>query len=312
MNRYRIVSLTMLAASVLAVASGGRTHQLLQKRERVPGGVVTYLRSGQGEPVLLIHGFAETARMWRPLIPMLSDRFTVIAPNLPGLDASSPMPGDRYDMRAVATRLHDFVQRLGFRRIRVVGHDIGLMAAFAYASMYPGEVTRLALMDAPIPGIGDVWPKVFNDPALWHFHFPTSPIALRLVKGRERTFLDHFWISFSGNPNRIAITEGDRKIYARIYARSGAMRAALGYFKAFPLDALENADSAKKAKLAMPILTIEGGNAMNGALKEQASEVGESVDSLIVAGAGHWLMEERPREVEVALRSFLTGAKVRQ
>ena len=145
----------------------------------------------------------------------------MITPDLPGLGGSSFLQSGEYDMKTVAQNLHALVKRLGFTRIRLVGHDIGMMAAYAYAAQYPQEVQKLVLMDAPIPGIGETWDKIYTDPTLWHFHFVNSPIALKLVEGRERTFLDHFWISFSGNPEAVAISEADRKVYTVAYAQKG-------------------------------------------------------------------------------------------
>jgi len=271
------------------------------------GAVVHYVRGGKGEPVVLVHGFGETERMWRPIMPTLAKEYTVIAPDLPGLAGSSFMPTNVYDMKAVATRLHEFVRRQRYHRIRLVGHDIGLMAVYAYASLYPDEVQKLALLDAPIPGIGDTWPKVFNNPALWHFHFPNSPIALKLVKGRERIFLDHFWMSFSANPDDVKLPELEREFYARIYARPGAMRAALGYFKAFPTDAAQNAVFLAKGKLPMPVLTIEGDHAMGGALKAQATDVASDLRSVLLKNTGHWMLDERPEQIKTHLIPFLRG-----
>lgn len=266
---------------------------------------IHYTEGGKGDPVMLVHGFGETSRMWRPLMPELAKHFTVIVPDLPGLSGSSALPSGNYDMKSVARHLHSLVHRLGFTRISLVGHDIGLMTVYAYAAQYPDEVKRLILMDAPIPGIGQIWPQIFNNPALWHFHFPNSPIALKLVKGRERTFLDHFWISFSGNPEHVAIPESERRAYSRIYARPGAMAAALGYFKGFPRDAVDNAQFLKRGQLPMPTLTIEGEKGMGGALETQAKQAAVNVRSIVLKGAGHWIMEERPAEVHSAIVDFL-------
>lgn len=294
-----------LVLAMLMAASGYR-----EASQSVGGGaVVHYTRMGKGEPVVLVHGFGETAQMWRPIMPALAKEYTVIAPDLPGLAGSSFMPDGVYDMKRVAVRLHEFVHRLGYRRIRLVGHDIGLMAVYAYAAQYPDEVRKLALFDAPIPGIGDTWPKVFNNPALWHFHFPNSPIALKLVKGRERIFLDHFWMSFSANPNDVKIPESEREMYTRLYAKPGAMQAALGYFKAFPIDAKQNEAFLAKGKLPMPVLTIEGERGMGGALKAQAVDVASDLRSVLLKGAGHWLLSERIPQIKAYLIPFLRGGQ---
>jgi|SRR5205809_7331889 len=81
------------------------------------------------------------------------------------------------------------------------------MVAYAYAAQYPNDVRKLALLEAPIPGIGDIWQKVYTTPALWHFHFVFSPIALDLVKGRERLFLEHFWQTLSPHPETFSEAE---------------------------------------------------------------------------------------------------------
>ena len=179
------------------------------------------------------------------------------------------------------------------------------MVAYAYAAQYPSEVERLALLEAPIPGIGDVWEKVYTTPALWHFHFVDSPIALDLVKGRERLFLEHFWQTLSPHPE--TFSEADRRIYAKSYAQEGAMRAAFEMFKTFNTqDAIDNRKFAA-TKLPMPVLTIEGDKAMGGALEIQAKLVATNVTSMIFPDTGHWLMEQRPTETKAALKKFFAN-----
>src|SRR5688572_15898428 len=128
-----------------------------------------YLTAGQGEPVLLLHGYAQTSHMWKPLIDELSKTCTVIAPDLRGFDQSSK-PDGGYDKKTMAQDVHALASSLGVRQVSVVGHDIGLMVAYAYAAQYPADVTRLVLMDAFLPGIGD-WQQVWLLRDLWHFHF---------------------------------------------------------------------------------------------------------------------------------------------
>lgn len=135
----------------------------------VDGLKLHYLTAGKGPAVILLHGYAETSRMWKPLIPRLAGRFTVIAPDLPGI-GDSAIPADGLDMKAAATRIHSLARALGVEKARVVGHDIGLMVAYAYAAQYPAEVEKLVLMDAFLPGVG-AWEAVYDDPALWHFRF---------------------------------------------------------------------------------------------------------------------------------------------
>src|SRR5437899_9677166 len=106
-----------------------------------------YLTAGHGPTVILLHGFAETSRMWRPLIPLLAEKFTVIAPDLPGIGESS-IPADKIDMISAANRIHALVRPLHLQKARVGGHDIGLMVAYAYATQFPAEIEKLVVMDA--------------------------------------------------------------------------------------------------------------------------------------------------------------------
>jgi len=266
---------------------------------------IHYLKAGAGKKMLvLIHGFGDTSHMWVPLFDEFGKDYTIIAPDMRGLGESSH-PATGYDKKTIAADIHELVKSLGFEKINLVGHDIGLMVAYSYAAQYPNEVERLALLEAPIPGIGDIWEKVYTTPALWHFHFVNSPIALELVKGRERIFLEHFWQTLSPHPE--TFSEADRRIYAKSYAQEGAMRAAFEMFKNFNgQDATDNRKFAVN-KLPMPVLTIEGDKAMGGALEIQAKIVANNVTSIILTDTGHWLMEQRPAETKAALKKFFAN-----
>ncbi|PYT01766.1 MAG: hypothetical protein DMF63_02685 [Acidobacteria bacterium] len=269
------------------------------------GGVrLHYLKAGTGKKVILLfHGFGDDARMWTPLFAGLGKDYTLIAPDLPGIGQSGAIK--TYDKKTAAIAIHQLIQKLGYRDIYVVGHDIGLMVAYAYAAQYPDEVKKLALLEAPIPGIGDVWPQIFTNAALWHFHFVDSPIALDLVRGRERVFLEHFWTSFGGDLSKFS--EADKRMYAISYAQPGVMRNAFEYFRAFDKqDATDNREFAK-TKLPMPLLVIDGDKSMNGVLAIQARLVSDHVTALMFH-SGHWLMEEKPAETESALRDFFQAA----
>ena len=155
-----------------------------------------YLVAGKGDPVVLLHGYAETSHMWRPLMAELANNHTAIAPDLRGAGQSST-PADGYTKAAMARDIHALVRKLGCERIQIVGHDIGLMVAYAYAAQYPSEVDRIALMDAFLPGVGN-WREVWLMRDLWHFHFyGKTPLAL--VHGRERIYFEHFWNDFAAD-----------------------------------------------------------------------------------------------------------------
>jgi pimeloyl-ACP methyl ester carboxylesterase len=259
-----------------------------------------YLVAGQGDPILLLHGYAQTSHMWLPLIARLADTHTVIAPDLRGFGETSA-PDDGYTKAAMAQDVHALIKSLNYDRIGLVGHDIGLMVAYAYAAQYPGEVDRLVLMEAFLPGIGD-WNSVFLLRDLWHFHFyGKTPLAL--VTGRERIYLEHFWNDFAADPNK-SLPEKDREFYARAYAKPGHMKAGMEVFRAFPKDAEDFAGFAK-TKLQMPLLVLSGEKAGGPFLIEQGKMVASNVEGVLVKGSGHWLMEEAPDQVIPKLVEFL-------
>lgn len=287
----------MFGVNALAQANG---HQSLTAN--VNGVKIHYLKAGAGKtPLVLLHGFGETSHMWVPMFDSFGKDYTVIAPDLRGLGDSS-RPASGYDKKTAAADIRELVKSLGYERIDLVGHDIGLMVAYAYAAQYPDAVAKLALLEAPIPGVGDVWEKIYNDGRLWHFHFVDSKFALSLVRGRERIFLDHFWEEMTTNPK--AMSEADRQFYTKSYAQDGAMQAAFEYFKAFDrADAEDNRKFAAR-RLTMPVLVIAGDNSMGDLLEVQVKMVADNVTALKLGDTGHWVVEERPAETEAALKKF--------
>lgn len=296
-----IASFTWMALSISLISPSVSFAQAPQSKFAEVNGVkLHYLVAAKGDPVVLLHGFAQTSHMWRPLIAKLSDKHTVIAPDLRGFGQSST-PDGGYTKKAMAQDIHALVKSLKYDRIRLVGHDIGLMVAYAYAAQYPNEVDRIVLMEAFLPGVGE-WNNVFLLRDLWHFHFfGKTPLAL--VTGRERTYLEHFWNDFAADATK-SVPEADRKFYAKAYARPGHMKAGMEVFRAFPQDAAEFAELAK-TKLPMPMLVLSGEKAGGTFLIEQGKMVATNVEGVLVPGRGHWLMEEAPDQVIPKLVEFL-------
>jgi len=290
-----------LATVALTAAAAAQQPVIESRFAEVDGVRLHYLTAGQGAPVILLHGYAETSHMWRPLIAALAPTRTVIAPDLRGAgDSAKPERG--YDKKTLAQDIHALAVALGHRRVTVVGHDIGLMVAYAYAAQYPAEVDRIALMDAFLPGVGD-WQTVWLLRDLWHFHF-YGEVPLQLVAGRERIYFEHFWNDFAADRTR-SIPEADRRVYAAAYAQPGGMRAGFEYFRAFEQDAADFARLAQ-TRLTMPMLVLTGEKASGEFLIKQARLVADTVEGVVVAGTGHWLMEEAPAQVIPRLTAFIT------
>jgi pimeloyl-ACP methyl ester carboxylesterase len=268
----------------------------------VEGLPIHYLAGGEGEPVILLHGYAQTSHMWRPLIETLAPRRRVIAPDLRGFGQSGK-PAEGYDKKTMARDIRGLAAALGLERVKLAGHDIGLMVAYACAAQFPDDIECIALLDAFLPGIGD-WNSVFLLRDLWHFHF-YGETPLKLVEGRERIYLEHFWNDFAADRVK-SVPEADRQFYAQAYAQPGAMRASFEVFRAFPEDAKDFAALAK-TKLPMPMLVLTGEKASGDFLIEQGRMVASQVEGVVIKGAGHWLMEEAPGAVIPKLAAFLGG-----
>jgi pimeloyl-ACP methyl ester carboxylesterase len=294
-------ALFFLAAGFSTKAYAAALDETIASRTaEIDGAKLYYMTAGHGTPLILLHGYAETSLMWKPIIPLLAARFTVIAPDLPGI-GDSGIPVNGLDMKSAAIRIHDLAKSLGVQKAEVVGHDIGLMVAYAYAAQFPAEVTKLVLMDAFLPGVPG-WEPVYNNPNIWHFRFNgLTPEAL--VQGRERTYFDYFWNDFAADKNH-SIPEAARKAYAAAYARPGRMHAGWAYFVSFQQAAKDFAQLSQ-TQLTMPVLTIGGDKSLGEALGQQAKLVATNVTTVVLKDTGHWVLEERPKETTEALNKFL-------
>src|SRR3981081_2616657 len=144
-------SVALMALFITSLDPGKASAQAPQSKFAGANGVrLHYLVAGKGDPVVLLHGYAETSHMWLPLIAKLADKHTVIAPDLRGFGQSSA-PADGYTKAAMARDIHALVKNLKYDRIRLVGHDIGLMVAYAYAAQYPAEVDRIGVLEGVHP-----------------------------------------------------------------------------------------------------------------------------------------------------------------
>jgi len=294
-------ALLFLAAGFSTKAFAAAPDDTIASRTvEIDGAKLHYMTTGHGTPLILLHGYAETSLMWKPVIPLLGARFTVIAPDLPGI-GDSGIPANGLDMKSATIRIHDLAKSLGVQKAEVVGHDIGLMVAYAYAAQFPSEVTKLVLMDAFLPGVPG-WEPVYNNPNIWHFRF-NGPTPEALVQGRERTYFDYFWNDFAADKNH-SIPEAARVAYTAAYSRPGRMHAGWAYFVSFQQAAKDFAQLSQ-TQLTMPVLTIGGDKSLGEALAQQTRLVATNVTAVVLKDTGHWLLEERPKETTEALNNFL-------
>lgn len=260
-----------------------------------------YVIAGQGDPVVLLHGWPETWYQWRKIIPPLAERYTVIAPDMRGLgDSSKPVSG--YDKRTVADDIYKLVCTLGFERILLVGHDWGGPVAYAYAAAHPNDVRRLVILDVPIPGAGlEKIPQAARRGGLWHISFHgVRDLPEQLVAGRERMYLSWFYRT-AYNPT--AITEEDIDEYVRCYSAPGGMRAGFEYYRAIWDDVDHNTENAK-TKLTMPVLALGGKYSFGKQTKRSLTALAEDLRGGEIDQCGHWIAEEQPAYLTEQLLRF--------
>src|SRR6266702_4656399 len=282
----------LLSCSSLSATAGKVPGGFTEHLAEVNGVRLHYFIGGKGSPVVLLHGYAETSHMWLPIMPLLAQQHTVIVPDLRGAGGSAK-PESGYDKKNMAVDIHELTSSLGFNRVSIVGHDIGLMVAYAHAALFPQATERVVLMDAFLPGVGD-WKNVWLMRDLWHFHF-YGEVPLALVKGRERIYFEHFWNDFAADAKH-SVSEADRRIYAKAYAQSDGMRAGFEYFRNFERDAKDFAQLSA-TPLPMPMLVLTGEKASGEFLIQQGRLVASHVQGVVIRGSGHWLMEEAPEQV---------------
>lgn len=270
-----------------------------------------YVTAGEGPRTLvLVHGFPQTWWAWHRVIPRLARQgFRVIAPDYRGAGNTwRPLSG--YDKKTMAWDIHRLVRdHLQIRDpILLVGHDIGLMVAYAYAQSFRDEVSRLVLMDAPLPGT-EVFARMRSDPRVWHFAFHNArDVPESLVAGRERIYLKAFFNAriFNGG----AIGETDLDIYTTAFSTPGGMRAGFELYRAFDQDVADNtAFLQKSGKLDIPVLAMGGTLGTFGPVVEQmVREVAHDVRGIRIPGTSHWIGEENPQGFVEALTDFFGPA----
>lgn len=292
-----VLSASPGSAQVPPYPPGFRTMEI------ATNGATIHVRvGGSGPAVILLHGYGETGDMWAPMAADLMRDHTVVAPDLRGLGLSSKPPGGFTKMNQAAD-VAGVLDRLKIGHADIVAHDIGNMVAFAFAEEHPDRVGKLVLIDAPVPGVGP-WEQIIQSPLLWHFRFG-GPDMERLVKGRERIYLDRFWNDFSADPRHFG--ELSREHYAKLYALPGAMHSGFEQFHAFDQDAIDNrAWIAAHGKLKMPVLALGGEKSFGTQMADVARAGADNVTGGIIPGSGHWIMEENPRATVKAVREFLS------
>jgi pimeloyl-ACP methyl ester carboxylesterase len=283
-----------------------------QTVEIEPGLRLHVVTSGDGpRTIVLLHGFPETWWEWRRVIPLLTQAgFRVVAPDYRGAGHSS-RPAGGYDKRTMARDLHRLlIEHLAVSDpVVMVGHDIGLMVAHAYAQEFRDAVSHLVVIDAPLPGTA-VFDRLRSDPRVWHFAFHGArDVAEMLVAGRERPYLQSFFGARSFDPS--AIDGEDFDVFVDAYSAPGAMRAGFELYRTFDRDAQDTRAALERdGKLTVPVLAVGGAISTSGDIvEEMMREVATDVTGIRIPDTGHWVPEEQPEALADAVLRFATPVR---
>ena len=296
------------AAPADAGGSAGRVPEGFRSEfAEVNGFRMHYVRGGQGSPVVLIHGFPQTWFEWRKQMPVLARNHTVIAVDLRGA-GDSDVPEGPYDHATMAGDVHALLTQLGLASgVQVVAHDVGASIAYAYAAQWPSEVSRMVVLEAPIPdqSIYEL-PALGPDPAkptVWHFGLFQQPFAETLISGHEDVFTEGFIGEFL--IVKEAFTPDDYRFYAGYLKDPQRLRAWMEVYRGLRQDVVRNAEFQARGKLAMPILAIGADGSFGAEVGTQWGQYATDVRSEVIPNCGHWVTEERPEAVTDLITNFL-------
>ncbi|WP_020549737.1 alpha/beta fold hydrolase [Embleya scabrispora] len=314
-----VVATTVFAAAVTVGAAEPAPAAAASAREHIPVGFgerkaelgavdLNYVIGGHGPTLVLIHGYPQTWYEWHDILPALAQHYTVIAPDLRGA-GKSDAPATGYDKKTMADDIHRLLVALGRDQdVRIVGHDIGTMVAYAYAAAHPTDVTKLVLSEAPIPDLGIYqFPALTADgPGVWNFGFFSVANGLpeAMIRGRERTWTDRFIDQLEFRKG--SVTAHEVAVFARYLKDRDRLNGSLAWFRAFPQDIADNA-AYVKTPLTMPVLAIGADHSLDDTLEKQAIRYATNVTGKVIGDSGHWIYEEHPAELTGILLAFLNN-----
>ncbi|QGY06087.1 alpha/beta hydrolase [Methylobacterium mesophilicum SR1.6/6] len=261
-----------------------------------------------GRIVVLVHGYPQTAYAWRRVIPLLAQAgLRVVMPDYRGAGGSSK-PSGGYDKHTMAGDLHALLYgHMGVTGpVTMVGHDIGMMVAYAFARRFADQTERLVVMEAPLPGTDAYATALGDTDRLWHFQFHRAPdIPELLTAGREQLYLERFYQDLAYDTDAIGPDAIQR--YVRAFSRPGAMRAGFELYRAFPADDARNrADVELGGKLKLPILALAGvASAFAPFTEAMMQEVAKDVTFRTVERSNHWIPEENAEGLTEEILEFL-------
>jgi pimeloyl-ACP methyl ester carboxylesterase len=243
-------------------------------------------------PVVFVHGFPTSWTTYRRMLELAAPSAHAIALDLPGIGGSVGDPTDG-TKKAIAEKLRGLFEVLEIDNVTLVGGDVGGMVVYAYLRHLRG-LARAVILHVIVPGV-DPWELGRRDPAMWHFHFNAKPrLPEILVRGRERTFFDHWYDELSGDPRRI--TEQSRQTHVEAYRTERGLRSAFAWYRAMARDTEEN--QAATGEIATPLLYLHGDKPAGHSLEPHVAGFKAAgirdVVAAFIPDSGHIAQEENP------------------
>ena len=277
-------------------------------KSTIDGVQLHYRRGGQGEPVVLLHGWPQHSLQWHSVAPALAERYDVILPDLPGCGGSSIAVRGSYDKASVASCIGKLVAQLGVGPVRLVGYDHGAGVAYNIACQDPARVSHLCLVEYILPGCG--YERAMMPAPEWHSGsnwqlalFTVPDVAEFAFRGRERELLT--WFFWHGSCNPSPVSAAHLQDYVDQVSRPGALRAGIEYYAAVWKD-MESNKQSMQTKLTMPALGIGGRYNMGEMAGRAMAQVAEHARGAIIEDAGHWVSDENPQALVRVLLEFMS------
>jgi pimeloyl-ACP methyl ester carboxylesterase len=273
----------------------------------VNGTTIHYVRGGRGPAMLLLHGFPQDWFEWRRIMPQLSQRFTVVAADLPGVGGSAPSTAG-YAAADLAADMHLLIDELNLGQAHVVGHDVGGWVAYAFARRFPDSTRTVTILEGPIPGI-EPWLNIDVDVPLWHGAFHMVPgLPEALVGGRQAVYFRYFFDT--GTKDNRVISDADVKHYADAYGDPDRLRSAFEIYRAIPANMTYNA--GQTGPIDVPLLLVGGEHVFGPVLPPLADNLRANygwsdIEVHIVADGKHYLVEERPDDIAELIEHHAAG-----
>jgi pimeloyl-ACP methyl ester carboxylesterase len=259
---------------------------------------------GDGPPLLLVHGWPQLWYQFRMIMPALALDFSVIAVDQRGIGLSDKPQGG-YDSATLANDLVALMDGLGHQRFVLYGTDVGMPIAYALAADHRDRVDRLAVSEAPLPGISPS-PPLFLPPQLnamlWHLAFNQLPkVNEQLVTGREDIF---FGAEFDASAGTNKLPADTVRYYIDTLKDPDHLRGSFEFYRAIPTTAAQNGQR-KERRLTLPVLAIGGAESSGEGVGNTMMLAADDVETLVLPGCGHWVAEQAPGELLAALTAFL-------